>query len=98
MPDFEWDENKNARNKEKHGISFEDASDVFNDKHRIQYIVRRNGKKRFITIGKAFQAIITVVYTTRKLVIRLISARRSNKEERKDYLTNKLSKEQDDNK
>ena len=37
MPKFEWDNNKNRSNQKKHGISFEDASDIFNDNDRIQY-------------------------------------------------------------
>ncbi|MCB9292459.1 MAG: BrnT family toxin [Lewinellaceae bacterium] len=83
-------------NQEKHEISFEDAIDVFNDKDRINYRSDRNGEQRFKTIGKAFQAIISVIYTTRDLVIRIISARRARKEERRAYLTKKLSKQDDD--
>ena len=32
--EFEWDENKNKSNREKHGIDFNDAKEVFNDSHR----------------------------------------------------------------
>lgn len=96
MLEFEWDEEKNKLNQEKHKIDFSDAVDIFNDEDRIQYTTSKNGEKRFLTIGKAFQALITVVFTTRELVIRIISARRSRKEERRDYLTNKLSKNHDD--
>lgn len=92
---FEWDKNKNEANKKKHGVSFEDAVDVFNDENRLQYSQVKNGERRFLTIGKAFQALISVVYTTRKLTIRIISARRSKKKERRAYLTNKFSKDDD---
>jgi len=34
--EFEWDKNKNASNKNKHNISFEDAKEIFNDSNRIE--------------------------------------------------------------
>jgi uncharacterized DUF497 family protein len=96
MPKFDWDNNKNRSNQKKHGISFEDASDIFNDKDRIQYVENRDDEKRYKIVGKAFEAIITVIYTMRDLIVRIISARRSSKDERKAYLTNKLSKKAKD--
>lgn len=42
MPKFEWDDNKNESNQRKHKISFDDASDVFNDEDRLHYVVKRN--------------------------------------------------------
>jgi uncharacterized DUF497 family protein len=89
---FEWDEPKNKKNLEKHKISFEDSSDVFNDPNRIIYSQVRNNEKRYLTVGKAWGAIISVVYTVRKVAVRIISARISNKKERRTYLTKKLSK------
>ena len=83
MPNFEWDENKNKSNQQKHKITFEDATDVFNDKERLEYESDKLGEKRFLTIGKAFQAIITVIYTTRELLIRIISAWRASQDERR---------------
>ena len=96
MPEYEWDENKNDSNQEKHKLAFEDATDVFNDEERLKFNSDKNGETRILTIGKAFQMIVSVVYTTRDLVIRIISARRSNKKERRAYLTHKLSKQDDD--
>ncbi|MBK7869762.1 MAG: BrnT family toxin [Saprospiraceae bacterium] len=96
MPEFEWDENKNNANQKKHKIAFEDAIDVFNDESRIPYASDKKGETRYLTIGKAFEAIISVVYTTRELIVRIISARRSSKEERKAYLINKLNKPEND--
>lgn len=98
MAKFEWDNRKNLSNQKKHKISFEDAVDIFNDDERIQYASNRNGEQRFKVLGKAFQAIIVVIYTTRKLLVRIISARRASKEERRTYLTKKLSKQADDTK
>lgn len=97
MPKFEWDENKNIKNKAKHGMPFEDAKDIFNDQDRLIFEQERNGEKRFLTVGKAFLAIISLAYTLRGAVVRIISARRANKNERRAYLSKKL-KSQDDEK
>ena len=96
MPNFEWDENKNKSNQQKHKITFEDATDVFNDKDRLEYASEKQGETRYFTIGKAFQAIISVIYTTRDLLIRIISARRASQDERRAYLSNKLKNKEDD--
>ena len=61
MTNFEWDEHKNNSNMQKHKIAFEDATDVFNDYDRLEYTSDKEGKTRFLTIGKAFHAIIAVV-------------------------------------
>lgn len=96
MPNFEWDENKNKSNQQKHKIAFEDATDVFNDENRLEYESVKHEETRFLTIGKAFQAIITVVYTTRDLIKRIISARRATNDERRAYLSNKFKNDEDD--
>lgn len=88
MLQFEWDDNKEKLNREKHKIAFEDAKDVFNDKDRLEFISERPDETRFLTIGKAFQVIISVVFTMRNLVVRIISARRANQDERRICPTN----------
>ncbi len=93
---FEWDENKNKSNKEKHGISFEDASKIFDDPHRIQYINSQGNEKRFVTVGKVIKFIVTVVYTVRSGLLRIISARQARRSEINDYLENKLKKKDDE--
>ena len=62
---FEWDENKNKRNIEKHNLDFEKAKTVFNDKNRLDFPDDRKdyGEERRITIGKIFEILYTVVYT-----------------------------------
>lgn len=92
MLNFEWDNDKNKSNQAKHKISFEDATDVFNDEDRLQFELEKNGEWRNLTIGKAFHAITTVVYTMRNLIVRVISARRASQDERRAYLTNKFNK------
>lgn len=95
MPDFEWDNNKNESNKKKHGLSFEQGSKVFDDSNRLQKISVRGTERRYLTIGKAFKVFVTVVYTVRNLAFRIISVRRSRKDERDAYLTNSLTKQND---
>ena len=87
---------KNKQNKQKQGVPFEDAKDIFNDEDRINYRSDRNDEVRFRALGKALQVIVMVVYTVRGLVVRIISARRASKEERRLYLTKKLSKQHDE--
>ena len=89
---FEWDENKNQQNINKHKISFEEAVEIFNGivftaiDERYDY-----GETREISIG-AIQnvVIITVIHTERHGNIRIISARKATPKERRqyyDYLT-----------
>jgi uncharacterized DUF497 family protein len=84
---FEWDENKNIQNRQKHGISFEEAQEIFDG------IVFTSIDERFdyeeireISIG-AIQGvvIVTVVHTERLGIIRIISARKATPKERRKY-------------
>lgn len=87
---FEWDEDKNKTNINKHGISFQNAAKVFLDKNKIilfDSIHSTKAEQRYIVIGKVAD-ILFVVYTERKENIRLISARLANKEEREIYNDN----------
>ena len=81
--EFEWDENKNESNKEKHGISFDEAKLAFTDNEMLtkKDSCKDYGEKRFIGIGKMQEKIIVVVYTIRKTVIRIISARKASEKE-----------------
>jgi len=67
---FEWDEQKNRINIEKHGISFEDANAIFEDV-RITAVDTRQlyGEIRNISLGTIHGRICVVVYTERKGVI-----------------------------
>jgi uncharacterized protein len=84
---FEWDEAKNASNTKKHGISFEEASKVFDDPNRMEFLDQRRdyGEERWKTIGRIFESIISVIFTIRKSTTRIISARSANRKEREDY-------------
>lgn len=86
---FEWDDEKNRRNIIKHKISFETAVNVFKDKNRVELfdILHSEIEDRYICIGiiNGVAYLITVVYTERRDVIRIISARKATKRERQLY-------------
>jgi len=84
---FEWDENKNKINIQKHGIDFGDARNVFDDpKKRTSPDLRMDyGEERLKVIGKIFGTIISVIFTLRNSVIRIISARKASQNEREEY-------------
>lgn len=83
---FEWDENKNTLNKEKHKISFETAALVFNDPNYIEMFDFEHSidEDRYIAIGKVGE-VLFVVFTERTEAIRLISARLATSAERRLY-------------
>ena len=83
---FEWDEEKNLINKEKHKISFETAAHVFDDPDYIEMFDFEHSidEDRYIAIGKVGD-VLFVVFTERKEVIRLISARLATEKERGLY-------------
>ncbi|MCB0594457.1 MAG: BrnT family toxin [Lewinellaceae bacterium] len=65
---------------------FEDASRIFDDPDRIQYINTRGNERRFIAVGKAIKFITAVVYSVRSALLRIISARQAKRGEINDYL------------
>lgn len=84
---FEWDYQKAVINYTKHGVSFDEASEVFRDPFGIEKLDDRKayGEERFIRIGVAGSRLLMVVYTERGEKIRIISAREVTKNERNDY-------------
>jgi hypothetical protein len=83
---YEWDPSKAIANIEKHGIDFADAVTVFDDLNAVTIDDPDYEEQRFITIAMdAFGRILVVVYTWRRDIIRLISARKAIKKERKQY-------------
>lgn len=83
---FEWDEEKNRINREKHGISFETASYVFQDEYYIEMYDFEHSieEDRYIAIGRVGE-LLFVVFTERGEKIRLISARLATERERRLY-------------
>ena len=85
---FEWDAVKAVSNKTKHGVSFDLATRVFFDPCRIETHDQWEdyGEDRWATIGIVDPAVLYVVYTVRDGdTIRIISARKANEKERKQY-------------
>jgi uncharacterized DUF497 family protein len=84
---FEWDDTKAARNYTKHGVSFEEAKDVFNDPFAIDELDDRQiyGELRFSLVGMVGNRLLKVIYTERGERIRIISARKATKYERANY-------------
>jgi uncharacterized DUF497 family protein len=73
---FEWDEDKNLENIEKHKISFEMAQEAFYDKNRIIIKDKKhsNVEERFFCIGDDGNGIVTVRFTMRNGNIRIFGA------------------------
>jgi len=89
---YEWNEEKNRLNQEKHGISFEEAKEVFDDALQISKLDKRFNyfEERWITIGSTSKYKILVVANLffgdkGEEIIRIISARKANKQERASY-------------
>ena len=72
----EWDDEKNRENQTKHGVSFELAQYVFLDPNRViaEDVAHSAEEDRFYCIGRAGEGIITVRFTYRRHVIRIIGA------------------------
>ena len=84
--EFEWSNEKNETNIEKHGLDFSDVSLLFDGPIlEIEDTRKDYGERRFFGIGVLHNIEISVVYTRRKNKIRLISARRARKDERQRY-------------
>ena len=89
---FEWDDKKAEGNFRKHGIRFEEAALAFDDPFALSKQDRvENGEQRWQTIGMAGGCLLLLVAHTVRLenqgieVIRIISARRVDRKERRRY-------------
>lgn len=73
---FEWDEGKNSKNQEKHGLSFEAAQYAFADPHRViaRDLEHSENEERFYCFGRIGEDVITVRFTYRNEKIRIIGA------------------------
>ncbi len=85
---FEWDRHKAKANLRKHGVSFEEAQTVFTDPLSITLPDpdHSEDEERFIDLGMSDnRRVLVVVYTERGQRIRLISAYKATRAERKQY-------------
>ena len=88
---FDWDENKNRINLEKHGITFEEASTVFFDDRAILFDDPEHSidEDRFLLLGMSETAKVFIVchcYRQSDTVIRIISARQATRKEEQRYV------------
>ena len=77
----EFDPNKSPSNKAKHGIDFEEAQELWNDPHLLEIEARSTDEPRFLLIGNIEGKYWSAVVTYREDKVRIISVRRSRKEE-----------------
>ncbi len=92
MRRFEWNPEKARENVRKHGIRFEDATLVFDDPYALSEPDRIiDGEQRWRTLGMVAEVLLVLVvaHTVREdaggEVIRIISARKANQKERREY-------------
>ena len=76
MESFDWDPLKDLLNQDKHGVSFADAQFAFVDPHRVlaEDMSHSSNEKRYYCFGKVDNGILTVRFTYRENVIRIIGA------------------------
>jgi len=91
---FEWDDQKNQKNIQKHGISFKEARGVFDDPLHISILDKRFSyfEERWITMGQSNRHKLLVVANlffdeSGEGIIRIISAREATINEQKQYET-----------
>lgn len=83
---YDWDEAKNRENLSKHGLSFEDAEQVFAGRYvtfaddRFDY-----GEERLITLGLLAGRLVVIAHVMRDEGTRIISMRKGNRREQKVY-------------
>ena len=87
---FTWDERKNRQNRNKHGVSFEEAQSVFFDDAAREFFDpdHSEGEERFLLVGRSYTLRVLLVchcYRETKGVIRIFSARRATRKERAVY-------------
>ncbi len=88
--EFEWDSNKEKINISKHSISFDEAQTAFYDEYAIQFFDPEHSESedRFLLLGTSFKLKTLVVchcFRAEETVIRIISARKADKDETKAY-------------
>ncbi|OGP93414.1 MAG: toxin [Deltaproteobacteria bacterium RBG_16_48_10] len=83
--EFEFDDRKSRKNREKHGIDFVEVQRLWEDPERIEIPARTEDEPRSLLIGKIGEKYWSVIFTYRGEKIRIISARRSRNEEIEIY-------------
>ena len=87
---FEWDERKNRANRLKHGVTFEEARTVFLDEN-ARFMIdpdHSDDESRFLLLGLSIRVRLLLICHCHREgddVIRIISARRADPTERREY-------------
>jgi hypothetical protein len=87
---FEWDKRKNRENQRKHKVSFEEAQTVFFDENAVEFYddPHSRAEERFLLLGvSAKLRVLMICHCLREEgdVIRIISARKATKREKREY-------------
>lgn len=82
---FSWDSTKSASNLQKHGISFKDATALWDQEFEPAKLNVNDGEQVFLQAGYINGAVWGAMYIIRNSKIRILSARRLNERERNAY-------------
>ena len=87
---FAWDEAKSRQNRRKHGVSFEEAQTVFLDENALRFFDPDHSadEDRFLMLGISCHLRVLIVchcHRDAERVIRIISARKADKQEETSY-------------
>jgi len=85
MAEFEFDKRKSQINKKKHGIDFDEAQALWEDPSRVEIPAKTIDEERYLLIGTIADKFWSAIFTYRNDKVRIISARRSRKEEVEIY-------------
>lgn len=86
--EFEWDPEKDAANREKHGIGFDEAMTLWDDPNHVIVDAGHPFEARWLAIGLIRSKHWTAVFTERGTNMRIISLRRARKKELAEYGAN----------
>ena len=78
---FEFDPSKSAGNKEKHGLGFDEAQELWDDPDLLEVPVKTSDEPRFLVVGKIAEKHWSGIITYRGDAVRILSVRRARKEE-----------------
>ena len=88
--EFEFDPSKSIQNKDKHGIDFYEAQDLWKDPFRIEIPAKFVKESRILVIAEFNNVIWSAVITYRNQKIRIISVRKSRKNEKAIYYRKRI--------
>lgn len=82
---FEYDARKSESNLQKHGIDFNEAQALWDDRDMVAIVVRRGGEERMVGIARYAGCCWVAVYVSRGEFIRIVSVRRATAKEASAY-------------